>query len=98
MKFEDFKQLITLIQNASKYIDTLYDLNVDITNSVLLDSYYKITDKYLNTIVKNGEALDLIYWYLYENVDKVITVKDKSIDVSDIKDFYNFLATNNYLV
>ena len=35
--------------------------------------------------------MDIINWWLYENVDKIITIDGEDIDVTKVEDLYDFL-------
>jgi len=35
--------------------------------------------------------VDLIYWWLFEDTEKIITLNNKDYDVTHIKDLHNFL-------
>lgn len=81
-------------QRMRKVVDTLYQVNIDIINSVLFDNNY--SDLVIRSIafpfhdVKN--VIDDIEWWLYEDVDKIITLKDGTeVDVTTLKDYTNYL-------
>ena len=44
----------------------------------------------------NEEAIDLINWWLYEDVEKVLRYKDKEISVRTIDELYDYINENYY--
>lgn len=89
MEKEEFIKIINSIIKIDDTITKLYDIGIDIINSPLYD-YVKIADT-LWTCIYGKEGMDIINWWLYESVDKIITVDDKNIDVTQVENLYNFL-------
>lgn len=65
----------------------------------IVDGYFVITlgDKLIDTIVKQTneelypQDMDLLSWWLYEDVDKIINVDNKEINVEQLEDLYDFM-------
>lgn len=89
MKKEEFIKIINTITKLDYTITKLYDIGVDIVNSPLCD-YVRIADT-LWTYVYGDEGMDVINWWLYESVDKIITIDGENIDVTKVEDLYDFL-------
>lgn len=89
MKKEEFIKIINTITKIDDIITKLYDIGVDIVNSPLCD-YVRIADT-LWTYVYGDEGMDVINWWLYESVDKIITIDGENIDVTKVEDLYDFL-------
>lgn len=89
MKKEEFIKIINTITKIDDIITKLYDIGVDIVNSPLYD-YVGIADT-LWTYIYGKEGMDIINWWLYESVDKIITIDDENIDVTKVEDLYDFL-------
>ena len=94
-----------LTTSSFVYFNFGEDLEAVIVN--MLADYYKCWWTGDGTLPKDGtwySPLSAVYysnndieWWLYEDVDKKICYSDgrKSVDVEDIKDFYNYLE-NRY--
>ena len=88
MNYDDFKKFIDLINDQSKIVDTLYALNVDLIDYA--DNYDKMNQLLFENIY-NKDGYDLLMWWLYEGVEKIITFNDIEYDIDNIKNFYDFL-------
>lgn len=89
MKKEEFIKTINILTKIDDTITKLYDIGVDIVNSPLCD--YGIIADILWTCIYGEEGMDIINWWLYENVDKIITIDGEDIDVTKVEDLYDFL-------
>lgn len=89
MKKEEFIKTINILTKIDDTITKLYDIGVDIVSSPLCD-YGRIAD-ILWTYIYGEEGMDVINWWLYENVDKIITIDGENIDVTKVEDLYDFL-------
>lgn len=91
---EEFIKTIQLIQNFHSEQDTISTLMEKITDGYCVVSFGNyLIDKVidllnLNTGVKDK---DLISWWLYEEVDKIIWVCDEEIKVETLDQLYNYI-------
>lgn len=98
MQKEQFKKCITYILDYNKELDkwcdtlcsTLFEAPIFSKAGYLID----IVIDYLGQ--SNEELIDLISWWLYEDVDKVLYYKDKEISVRTIDELYNYINENYY--
>ena len=70
MKYKVFKEVITKFQEVQEKCQKLYDLGIDLSNSIEND-YSEI----ITLILKSHYGLegeDMISWWLYEDVEKVL--------------------------
>lgn len=98
VSFELFQSLVNIKDSVDEYVDTMYSaFHIDLAESPLFSAYGKLLDKVIYSYTNGVEGADLINWWLFESVNKVLTDKDGTHDVEDIHDFYNYLKDNNYL-
>ena len=94
---ENFKKAISTIQSFNDKSKQLEGLGIDLLESWISDTVFELFDQWIKSNF-NEEGTDLIYWWLYDKVDKVITLKNGSkLDVSNIENFYEYLF-NNYTI
>ena len=62
----------------------------------LVQLSYKFFDNYIYSHFTE-EGSDLIFWWLYENVPKVIYEGEIEHNVEDLKDLWEYLVKNNHL-
>ena len=94
----EVQEFIKVLKAYKKYVDTLYaleDFGIDLNEGPIADSVDTIFDAWLDSIT-NEEGQDLVYWWLFEDVDKVITDNDNEINVDDIEEFTKYLLDNGY--
>lgn len=89
MKKEEFIKTINILTKIDDTITKLYDIGVDIVSSPLCD--YGIIADILWRYIYGEEGMDIINWWLYESVDKIITIDGEDIDVTKVEDLYDFL-------
>ncbi len=90
----DKESFIKTINKYKQFIDTsdkLNDLGIDLCEGPITDSIDAIFDAWLTEFL-NEEDIDIIYWWLFEDVDKIIYDGDKKINVEKIEDLYNYLC------
>lgn len=91
---EDLKRIIKLQQEFVKEWDDNPVLNIE---SRLYDIPLIMFDTCINAVLTDTGA-DLLFWWLYENVDKIIYLKDGSkIDLTNLDDFLNYLYKESYV-
>ena len=88
MTLEKFKEVIKLITKEHERSGKLYELGIDIIDCA--DNYNKVIEILLEELF-GEENTELIYWWLYENTEKIITLNDIKYDVTTIEDFHNYI-------
>ena len=102
ISFKLFSEMIASIKEQNELDQKVSDVLGQLCDSyIMMNSRNKMYSALYKLL---GETMDdvgdYIGWWLYEDVEKKITIKNtkskktKIIDVSDIKDFYNFLVKN----
>lgn len=71
LTFEEFKEQIDLIKAVNENLDELNRLHFDIFNTDLINNCLKIFDNFILSHFTE-EGSDLVFWWLYEDVKKVI--------------------------
>lgn len=96
MSKEKFVSTIDYYQNFLDKADKLEALGINLYDGPLVESIDFVFDAWINEIT--GEAgSDLIYWWLFENVEKAIYEDNKVIATLDtVEDLYNYMKENNY--
>ena len=91
---EDLKNTILLWKEFLDEWDKNTALNAD---SKLYNIPGIIFDTYITSVLTE-EGADLLFWWLYEDVDKIIYLEDKSeIDVNKLDDILNYLYKESYV-
>lgn len=91
---EDLKRIINLQQEFIKEWDNNPVLNIE---SRLYDIPLIMFDTCINSVLTETGA-DLLFWWLYENVDKIIYLKDGSeIDLTNLDDLLDYLYKESYV-
>jgi hypothetical protein len=95
MKKEFAVKSLKRIKEIQETHDKLRDLGVDLLD--FEDGVNLLEEGVALLFVKDEKdfdaAIDLVVWWLYEDVDKVITMADKStVDVTMPEDFIDWLA------
>lgn len=89
-----FIEAIKHIQECEKQLDSIGQVfNSCIYDSPLASAVTRIENDLIIVICNGNEEMnDDIYWWLYEDVKKTITLANgKEIDVEDIESFYKYL-------
>ena len=95
MTREKFKEMIYNIEEYNDFIDELYKLKIDIYSCRYTDYAGIFFDELMKSEF-GEEGLDLVSWWLYEDVDHVL-YEDESeskevIDLNNIDDLYDYLT------
>ena len=94
MTREQFKKYIRKVEEVSELSGKLSDLGIEILDCREL--FY--ADEIFSAWVKSDfgeEGEDLVSWWLYEDVDKILYKEDGGeISLEDIDDLYSFLEKN----
>jgi hypothetical protein len=98
MTKEQFIKCMQLIQNFHSEQETLAALISKICDAhpvVTIGDY--LIDEMINIINKSLhiENDDLLWWWLYENVDKVMYDGDKEISVRTLEELYGYIVSVN---
>ena len=95
---EKFIEYLTAITKYNEEADKLSDFfEANLFESPLFTKATNLTNiviSYLSDV--NEYVEDLINWWLYEDVDKVLHYKDKEISVKTIDELYNYINENYY--
>jgi hypothetical protein len=96
MSKEKFVETLLKYQNFLDISDQLMNLGIDLTEGPITMAIDTLLDSWINSIT--GEAgSDLIYWWLFEDVEKNIYEDDKVIATLDTaEDLYDYMKENNY--
>jgi hypothetical protein len=95
---KDCIQLLQQQDEITKRLDlALSDFNSSFT-VLETDKYTRQAFDKLLSLHINADGLDLIGWWMYENVNKIIYNSDKTeTDLTDIDSFVEYMI-NNYLI
>lgn len=97
MTKERFKDLVYMMLEHNELYDKLYDLGIDTINCKYLETADIIFSELMKTEF-GEEGLDLISWWMYEDVDHKLYEpgsEGKKIiaDLNDIEDLYDYLTS-----
>lgn len=96
MNKENFIKGLKSYKNYVDHLDALEELGVDLCEGPISDAIDNIFDLWCNEFL-NEEGVDLVYWWLFEDVTKEIYKDDKVIAILDtVEDLYNYMEENNY--
>jgi hypothetical protein len=92
IKFEELEDIIENVQEVDRFIDDLSFLSIEVFDTTFTNNFYRLFDKLLNVYFTEA-GLDLIYWWIYEDVDKVLSRKgEEDINVKELLDLYNYMS------
>lgn len=94
---EKFNNVLNVYSEATSYTDKLCELDFDLYESPIWNTIDVILDEWGSNIL-NAEGLDLLYWWLFEDVDKIIYTDEEQIDVASIENLYNYLKNNGCFI
>lgn len=102
MDRELFVKQIQLIQQLNIKTDQLKDIGINIIESPLYDIPAKLFDNFIETVCTD-DGVDLVFWWLYEDVDKVICenigeAEEQKISLGTVYQLYEYLEKNKYFV
>lgn len=88
-------EFVKIIENDRTYhdtIDKIEKLGISFYESNLDNCYHNLFDFVLRKYF-NEDGIDLIYWWLYEDVDKTIISEDGSkTELNSARDLYDYLV------
>lgn len=96
-----FEELKTIIDKKSLFDERLEELQKILNSRDLFEidlvqlSFFFFDEYICSHFTEDGS--DLIFWWLYEDVPKIIYENDIKYNVEDLKDLWNYLVKNNYL-
>lgn len=95
MTKEQFIKRMNLIQNFQSEQQTLSVLIDKITDgySIVTIGDYLVSEM-INMIEENLGYMDILAWWLYEDVDKVIYDNEKEISVRTLEELYDYMIKN----
>lgn len=93
---ERFKDLVYMMFKHNELYDKLHDLGIDVVEC----EYLEIADVFFSELMKaefGEEGLDLISWWMYEDVDHKLYEpgsegKKVIADLNNIEDLYDYLT------
>ena len=95
MTYQLFSKGIKKYQDFNEILDKLNNLGFHLVESNLIEDAYSIFDIWIESIL-NEEGQDLIYWWLFEDVEKIIYEDGKSnINVEKLEDLYTYMHSLN---
>ena len=88
---EEFIEIVYSLKEQSDKHKELYKFGIDLIN---YESNYEKCFSVLKKIVFNEKQLDLIDWWLYEDVEKVLFNKDETVfkNLSTASDLYDYIV------
>lgn len=95
MTKEQFIKRMNLIQNfqsEQQTLSVLIDKITDGHNVVTIGNY--LVSEMINMIEEDLDYRDILGWWLYEDVEKVIYDKDKEISVRTLEELYDYIIKN----
>jgi hypothetical protein len=95
IKPDKFVDYIMAYQRGTDFLRNMDDAGLDLYETPLCASADTLLDAWLDQVL-NEEGQDLVYWWLFEDVDKVITDNDNEFNVEDIEEFTKYLLNNGY--
>lgn len=87
---KEFNDILGLQKQVDNTINELNKLKM------LYNNFYCLLDRYFEAYTTSEEALDLLYWWLYEADDKVLYEGDKKLDLSDPNNLYSYMLQKGY--
>ena len=94
MDRELFVKQINLIQQLNTKTDQLKDIGINIVESSLYDIPAKLFDNFVEAVCTD-EGTDLVFWWMYEDVDKIIYEDEKEIHLDTVYQLYEYLTEHN---
>lgn len=95
MTYQLFSKGIKNYQDFNTYLDNLRDTGFDIFDTALIENAHSVFDTWIESIL-NEEGQDLVYWWLFEDVEKVLYEDGKdNISVEKLEDLYAYMQSLN---
>lgn len=97
MKEKEFKESISLIKEFMSLGESLRKLDIDIINSKLYDIPGRLFDILIETSFTE-EGVDLVFWWLYEDVPKEVTDNMVKYDLESVDALWKYLKKKRYVL
>ena len=102
MTKEQFVKQINLMQSFNAKVDQLNDFGINIVDTPLFDIPAQMFDNFIDSACTD-EGADLVFWWMYEDVEKVIFEHDeegneKKIPLETVYQLYEYLDENDLLI
>lgn len=102
MDRELFAKQINLMKSFNYKIDQIKDFGIDLVETPLFDIPAQMFDNFISAVCTD-EGEDLVFWWMYENVEKVIFEHDeegneKKIPLETVYQLYEYLDENDLLI
>lgn len=95
MTYQLFSEGIKNYQDFSTYLDNLKDAGFNIYDTAIIEKACLIFDTWIESIL-NEEGQELIYWWLFEDVEKILYEDGKdNINVEKLEDLYAYMQSLN---
>ena len=96
--FEEFKNQIELKRQFDEKLEELQKVlnSRDLFEIDLVQISYEFFDNYIYSHF-DEDGVDLIFWWLYESVPKVIYTDETEYNVEDLQDLWDYLVEYNHL-
>lgn len=94
MTKEQFIKQIELMQSFNDTIDQFVELGMNLVETPLFNIPAEMFDNFIDSICTE-DGSELVFWWMYEEVDKVIYVDGKEIHLDTLDQLYNYLRENN---
>lgn len=92
---EHFIKAMQINLQINNFVDKLSELNIDIIESDIFTNIGLLFDTFVESHF-NDEGQDLVFWWMYEDVPKILYVDGEAIQVENVEDFWNFLTAGPY--
>lgn len=96
--FKEFKSAVDSLSKINNYINILEKAGINISETDLVQESWKLFDMFIDSHFTE-KGCDLVYWWIYEDVSKVIYQDTffgkEEINVEDINDFWSYLKSYN---
>jgi hypothetical protein len=96
--FQEFKAQIDLKHQFDKKLEELEKVlnSRDLFEIDLVQISYEFFDNYIRSHF-DDDGIDLIFWWLYESVPKVIYTDETEYNVEDLQDLWKYLVEYKHL-
>ena len=92
--FNHFEEAIKIIQEFSQEIDKFEEMGYYIAEMPIVDMTSQLLDVFIKSHFTE-KGTDLVYWWLYENVEKVITLENnEKVYIETLEDLWDFMITD----
>ena len=92
--FNHFEEAIKIIQEFSQEIDKFEKMGYYIAEMPIVDMTSRLLDLFIKSHFTE-KGTDLIYWWLYENVEKVITLENnEKVYIETLEDLWDFMISD----